>query len=74
MSNISADAVKELREKTGVGLMDCKRALAESNGDPEKALDILRQKGLASAAKKSGRSASQGLIGSYTHGQDWRYD
>jgi elongation factor Ts len=67
MSNISADAVKELREKTGVGLMDCKRALAESNGDPEKALDILRQKGLASAAKKSGRSASQGLIGSYIH-------
>jgi elongation factor Ts len=64
---ISADVVKELREKTGAGLMDCKRALAESNGDMEKAIDVLRQKGLASAAKKSGRSASQGLIGSYIH-------
>jgi len=64
---ISADVVKELREKTGAGLMDCKRALAETNGDMEKAIDVLRQKGLASAAKKSGRSASQGLIGSYIH-------
>jgi elongation factor Ts len=67
MSVISADVVKDLREKTGAGLMDCKRALAETNGDMEKAIDILRQKGLASAAKKSGRSASQGLIGSYIH-------
>ncbi|MBN2653510.1 MAG: translation elongation factor Ts [Nitrospirae bacterium] len=65
--SISADAVKELREKTGAGLMDCKRALGESGGDMEKAIDLLRQKGLATAAKKSGRSASQGLIGSYIH-------
>jgi elongation factor Ts len=65
--SISADVVKDLREKTGAGLMDCKRALAESSGDMEKAIDILRQKGLASAAKKSGRTASQGLIGSYIH-------
>jgi elongation factor Ts len=65
--SISADVVKELREKTGAGLMDCKRALADSSGDMEKAIDILRQKGLASAAKKSGRTASQGLIGSYIH-------
>lgn len=64
---VSADVVKELREKTGAGLMDCKRALAECNGDMEKAIDVLRQKGLASAAKKSGRTASQGLIGSYIH-------
>ncbi|MCE5313233.1 MAG: translation elongation factor Ts [Nitrospiraceae bacterium] len=64
---VSADVVKELREKTGAGLMDCKRALNESGGDMEKAVDILRQKGLATAAKKSGRSASQGLIGSYIH-------
>jgi len=65
--SISADVVRDLREKTGAGLMDCKRALAESSGDMEKAIDILRQKGLASAAKKSGRTASQGLIGSYIH-------
>jgi elongation factor Ts len=64
---ISADAVKELREKTGAGLMDCKRALADTSGDMEKAIDVLRQKGLASAAKKSGRSASQGLVGAYIH-------
>jgi elongation factor Ts len=64
---VSAEVVKELREKTGAGLMDCKRALAECNGDMEKAIDILRQKGLASAAKKSGRTASQGLVGSYIH-------
>jgi elongation factor Ts len=64
---VSAEVVKELREKTGAGLMDCKRALAECNGDMEKAIDVLRQKGLASAAKKSGRTASQGLIGSYIH-------
>lgn len=64
---VSADVVKELREKTGAGLMDCKRALSESGGDMEKAIDLLRQKGLATAAKKSGRTASQGLIGSYIH-------
>jgi elongation factor Ts len=65
--SISAEAVKDLREKTGAGLMDCKRALTESNGDAEKALDYLRQKGLASAAKKSSRAASQGLVSSYIH-------
>ncbi len=64
---VSADVVKELREKTGAGLMDCKRALSECNGDMEKAIDVLRQKGLASAAKKSGRTASQGLVASYIH-------
>ncbi len=67
MTTISADAVKELREKTGVGMMECKKALTESSGDFEKALTILRQKGLASASKKAGRSASQGLVGSYIH-------
>lgn len=65
--SVQADAVKELREKTGAGLMDCKKALAECGGDMQKAIDFLRQKGLATAAKKSGRTASQGLIGSYIH-------
>ena len=65
--SISAEMVKELREKTGAGLMDCKRALSESGGDVEKAIDFLRQKGLASAAKKASRSATEGLIGSYIH-------
>lgn len=64
---ITAEMVKELREKTGAGLMDCKKALSDSSGDMEKAFDILRQKGLATAAKKSGRTASEGLIGSYIH-------
>ncbi len=67
MTTISADAVKELREKTGVGMMECKKALTESNGDFDKAITILRQKGLASASKKAGRAASQGLVGSYIH-------
>jgi elongation factor Ts len=65
--SISAEMVKDLREKTGAGLMDCKRALTESSGDMEKAIDYLRQKGLASAAKKASRSATEGLIGSYIH-------
>ncbi|GBE00324.1 elongation factor Ts [bacterium BMS3Abin07] len=64
---ISASMVKELRDKTGAGMMDCKKALAESEGDFEKAVDFLRQKGLASAAGKAGRTASEGLIGSYIH-------
>lgn len=67
MTMISADKVKELREKTGAGMMECKKALAESSGDFEKAVDHLRQKGLASAAKKATRKASEGLIGSYIH-------
>jgi elongation factor Ts len=65
--SVTAEMVKELREKTGAGLMDCKRALSESGGNIEKAVDILRQKGLATAAKKSGRAATEGLIGSYIH-------
>lgn len=64
---ISAEKVRELREKTGAGMMECKRALTESNGDFEKAVTVLRQKGLASASKKAGRSASEGIIGSYIH-------
>jgi elongation factor Ts len=64
---ISASAVKELREKTGAGMMDCKKALAETGGDFEKAVDFLREKGLASASKKAARTASEGLIGSYIH-------
>lgn len=67
MTAISADLVKELREKTGVGMMECKKALSETNGDCDKALDLLRQKGLASAQKKAGRTASEGLIESYIH-------
>jgi elongation factor Ts len=67
MTAISAEAVRELREKTGVGMMECKKALVESAGDFEKAIDTLRQKGLATAAKKAGRSASEGMIGSYIH-------
>jgi elongation factor Ts len=63
MANISAQTVKELREKTGAGMMDCKAALAETNGDIEAAVDWLRKKGLAKAAKKAGRVAAEGLIG-----------
>jgi elongation factor Ts len=64
---VTAEMVKELREKTGAGLMDCKKALAQTSGDAEKALQVLREKGLATAAKKSGRTASEGLISSYIH-------
>jgi elongation factor Ts len=64
---ISAEKVKELREKTGVGFMECKSALQESNGDLEAAVTILRKRGLASLAKKSGRETKDGLIGSYIH-------
>jgi len=67
MTTISADMVKDLREKTGVGMMECKKALSESGGDFEKALTVLRQKGLASASKKAGRAASEGLVGAYIH-------
>jgi elongation factor Ts len=62
MTAISAGVVRDLREKTGAGMMECKKALVDAGGDTEKALDLLRQKGLASAAKKASRSASQGLI------------
>ena len=64
---ISASQVKELREMTGAGMMDCKKALVETDGDMDKAVDILRTKGIASAAKKSGRIASEGSVGSYIH-------
>jgi elongation factor Ts len=64
---ITAEAVKELRERTGAGFMDCKRALEESGGDLEKAIAHLREKGLAAAAKKAGRDAREGLVASYIH-------
>jgi elongation factor Ts len=67
MAGISADMVKQLREKTGAGIMDCKKALAESEGDMDKALEFLRKKGLATAAKRAGRSLSEGIIQSYIH-------
>jgi elongation factor Ts len=67
MAEISAKLVKELRDKTGAGMMDCKKALAESGGDAEKATEWLRQKGIATAEKKSGRTAAEGAIGSYIH-------
>ena len=64
---ISASLVKELREKTGVGIMDCKKALKESAGDLEKAVDFLRQKGIATAQKRGGRATSEGQVQSYIH-------
>ena len=64
---VSANAVKELREKTGAGMMDCKKALAETGGDVQKAIDHLRQKGLAAAAKKADRVAADGAVGAYVH-------
>ncbi|MDO4733580.1 MAG: translation elongation factor Ts [Bacillota bacterium] len=63
MVNFSANDVKDLRERTGAGMMDCKRALTEAEGDVEKAIDLLREKGLAAAAKKAGRIAAEGLVG-----------
>jgi elongation factor Ts len=67
MAQISAEMVKELREATGSGIMDCKRVLAEAEGDFDKAVDLLRKKGLAKAAKRAGRSTSEGMICSYIH-------
>jgi len=67
MADISASAVKELRELTGAGFMDCKRALEETGGDVDKAVSLLRERGQAAAAKKSGRDAREGLVGSYIH-------
>ena len=66
---ITAGAVKELREKTGAGMMDCKRALTETSGDFEKAVDYLRKKGIASASKKAGRATKEGSVSSYIHGE-----
>ena len=68
MTDVSTALVKELRERTGAGIVNCKKALAEHGGDIEKAIDFLREKGLAAAAKKAGRAAQQGVIGSYIHG------
>src|SRR5690554_6598477 len=65
--SISASKVKELRELTGAGMMDCKNALVETNGDIEKAIDLLREKGLSKAAKKAGRIAAEGLVDAYIH-------
>ena len=67
MSKITAKLVKDLRDKTGAGMMDCKKALNETDGDLEKAVEWLRKKGIASAEKKSGRVAAEGSIGSYIH-------
>ena len=67
MAEISAAMVKELRQATGSGIMDCKRVLAEAEGNMEKAIELLRKKGLAKAAKRAGRSTSEGIIYSYIH-------
>jgi len=67
VTTISSEMIRDLREKTGAGMMDCKKALTESDGDFEKAVSLLRKKGLATAAKKAGRIASEGSIGSYIH-------
>ncbi len=68
--SISAQQVKELRDKTGAGMMDCKKALQETGGDMEKAVDFLRAKGAAKAAKRSDKAANEGIIGSYVHFDD----
>lgn len=68
MANITAQMVKELREKSGAGMMDCKKALESTDGDLDKAMDFLREKGIASVAKKSSRIASEGLVDAYIHG------
>jgi elongation factor Ts len=65
--SVTAEMVRKLREETGAGMMECKSALVEATGDSEKARDILRKKGLAAAAKKAGRTTSEGLVGSYIH-------
>ena len=70
MAEITASLIKELRERTGAGMSDCKKALVEVDGDLEKASDYLRKKGLANAAKKAGRIATEGLVSSYIHGNN----
>ena len=67
MPEITAAAVKQLREKTGAGMMECKNALVEADGNEEKAVNILRERGLASAKKREGRIAAEGIVGSYIH-------
>ena len=68
MAEITASMVKSLRETSGAGMLDCKKALVETNGNMEDAIDWLRKKGLASAAKKASRIAAEGLVGSYVEG------
>ena len=70
MVEITAELVKKLRERTGAGMMDCKKALEKSDGDMQKAVDVLREKGMATAAKRSGRVANEGIIYSYIHPGD----
>ena len=67
MTPVSAKEVAALRSRTGAGMMDCKKALDETNGDLEKAIDLLRKRGIAQAAKRAGRGTSEGLVGSYVH-------
>src|SRR3989441_12208442 len=67
MAEINAAAIKALREKTGAGMMECKKALIEAEGNEERAVEILRERGLASARKKEGRIAAEGAVGSYIH-------
>jgi len=67
MAAISAEQVKQLRDKTGAGMMECKAALSEANGNMEEAVTLLRKRGLAQAAKRAGRTTAQGLVGSYIH-------
>lgn len=67
MAEVTAGAVKQLREKTGAGMMECKNALVEADGNEERAIEILRKRGLASARKKEGRIAAEGIVGSYIH-------
>src|ERR1043165_4644797 len=68
MAEVSATQIKDLRERTGAGMSDCKKALVEVGGDMDKAIDFLRAKGLAKAAKKAGREATEGSVVSYIHG------
>lgn len=67
MAEVTVDMIRELRSRTGAGMMDCKKALEETGGDIEKAVDLLRKKGLAEAAKKAGRTAKEGIVTSYIH-------
>src|ERR1043165_2567312 len=67
MAEVTASAVKALREKSGAGMIDCKNALVEANGDENEAMDILRKKGMAQAGKKAGRVTAEGAVGSYIH-------
>ena len=69
MAEVTVDKIKELRQRTGAGMVDCKKALMETDGDMEKAIEYLRKKGLARAAKKAGRAATEGVVWSYIHGQ-----